>query len=130
LNVRIHPGRRRGFTLIEVAVASAILAMALFGFITVCSTGLKSAKILNRVEVDASSLAAELSISNRLEEMSDNGDFGNLYPGYRWTRNVYEVGTNGLFRADLVVIGGGPGTERRMSVLYFPREYVQGAGRR
>lgn len=80
-----HPGGRaidrgcRGrsaFTLIEVAVASAIMALALFGFISVCSTALKSAKSLNRVEVDASSLAAELSISNRLEEMSDHGDFG------------------------------------------------------
>ena len=87
------------FTLIEVAVASAIMALALFGFISVCSTALKSAKSLNRVEVDASSLAAELSISNRLEEMSDHGDFGKLYPGYQWSRSVYEVGTNGLFRA-------------------------------
>lgn len=99
-------GSRGAFTLIEVAVASAIMALALFGFISVCSTALKSAKSLNRVEVDASSLAAELSISNRLEEMSDHGDFGRLYPGYQWSRTVYEVGTNGLFRADFVVVGG------------------------
>jgi prepilin-type N-terminal cleavage/methylation domain-containing protein len=119
--------RPRGFTLIEVAVASAIMALALFGFISVCATALKSAKSLNRVEVDASSLAAELSISNRLEEMSDHGDFGKLYPGYQWSRSVYEVGTNGLFRADFVVSGGPRGSERRMSVLYFPKQYVQGA---
>jgi hypothetical protein len=105
------------------------MALALFGFISVCSTALKSAKSLNRVEVDASSLAAELSISNRLEEMSDNGDFGKLYPGYQWSRTVYEVGTNGLFRADFVIIGGPKGSERRMSVLLFPKQYVQGAGR-
>lgn len=123
-------GRRRGFTLVEVAVAGAILALALFGFITICSTGLRSAKILNRVEVDCSSLAAELSMSNRLEEISESGDFGNLYPGYRWTRTVQEVGTNGLYRADIVVSGAGPGSERRLSVLLFPRDYVQGANRR
>ncbi len=120
---------RQAFTLIEVAVASAIMALALFGFISVCSTALKSAKSLNRVEVDASSLAAELSLSNRLEEMSDHGDFGRLYPGYQWSRSVYEVGTNGLFRADFVIMGGPKGSERRMSVLYFPKQYVQGAGR-
>jgi prepilin-type N-terminal cleavage/methylation domain-containing protein len=120
---------RQAFTLIEVAVASAIMALALFGFISVCSTALKSAKSLNRVEVDASSLAAELSLSNRLEEMSDHGDFGKLYPGYQWSRSVYEVGTNGLFRADFVIVGGPKGSERRMSVLYFPKQYVQGAGR-
>ncbi len=77
--------------------------------------------------MDASSLAAELSISNRLEEMSDHGDFGKLYPGYQWSRSVYEVGTNGLFRADFVIIGGPKGSERRMSALYFPKQYVQGA---
>jgi prepilin-type N-terminal cleavage/methylation domain-containing protein len=125
-----QPGRRRGFTLIEVAVAGAILALALFGFITVCSTGLRSAKLLNRVEVDASSLAAELSLSNRLEELEESGDFGNLYPGYRWTRSVREVGTNGLYQADIVVAGAGPGSERRLSILLFPREYVRGGGRR
>ena len=129
MNFEVHLGRRRGFTLIEVAVASAILALALFGFINVCSTGLKSAKILNRIEVDASSLAAELSISNRMEEMSDSGDFGTLYPGYGWSRMVSEVGTHGLFRADFTVRGGGATTERRLSVLYFPRDYVKGIGR-
>jgi len=111
-------------------VAGAILALALFGFITVCSTGLRSAKLLNRVEVDASSLAAELSLSNRLEELEESGDFGNLYPGYRWTRSVREVGTNGLYQADIVVAGAGPGSERRLSILLFPREYVRGGGRR
>ncbi len=134
--MRCHPAQSaspgqssEAFTLIEVAVASAIMALALFGFISVCSTALKSAKSLNRVEVDASSLAAELSISNRLEEMSDHGDFGKLYPGYQWSRTVYEVGTNGLFRADFVIVGGPKGSERRMSVLLFPKQYVKGAGR-
>lgn len=128
MNCRIQPGRAEAFTLIEVAVASAIMALALFGFISVCATGLKSAKALNRVEVDVSSLAAELSLSNRLEEMSDSGDFGNLYPGYQWSRKVYEVGTNGLFQADFV-ISGGKGEDRHMSILLFPRDYVQGARR-
>jgi Tfp pilus assembly protein PilV len=129
MNCRVKPGRSEAFTLIEVAVASAIMALALFGFISVCATGLRSAKALNRVEVDASSLAAELSLSNRLEEMADSGDFGNLYPGYQWSRTVREVGTNGLFQADFV-ISGGKGEERRMSIFLFPRDYVQGGARR
>jgi prepilin-type N-terminal cleavage/methylation domain-containing protein len=125
----VRRGRTRGFTLIEVAVASAIMALALFAFITVCSTGLRSARILDRVQVDASSLAAELSLSNRLAEMSDSGNFGDLYPGHVWTRDVYEVGTNGLFRADFVVAGGGKDAVRRMSVLFYRPDCVQGARR-
>ena len=69
----IHRRRASGaFTLIEVAVASAIMALALFGFISVCSTALKSAKSLNRVEVDASSLALHcVPAINLLERRCD-----------------------------------------------------------
>ena len=78
----------RAFTLIEVAVASAILALALFAILRLCVVLLRTARSLDRVHVDASSLAAELSMTNRLEEGVESGDFGDLHPGYRWTRSI------------------------------------------
>ena len=44
-------------------------------------------------------------------------------------RMVSIGGFGGLFRADFVIVGGPKGSERRMSVLLFPKQYVQGAGR-
>lgn len=106
------------FTLIEVMVASAVLVISLASILLIVSNGIRTARILDRVHVDASSAAAELSLTNRLEEGTDSGDFGNLHPGYSWTREVTEAGTNGLFRVDFVVSGGGE-AESKLSILLF-----------
>lgn len=106
------------FTLIEVMVASAVLVISLASILLIVSNGIRTARILDRVHVDASSAAAELSLTNRLEEGTDSGDFGNLHPGYAWTRQVSEAGTNGLFRVDFVVSGGSE-AESKLSILLF-----------
>ena len=51
-----------GFTLIEVMVASVILVAGLAGILMICSNGLRTARILDRVHVDAGSLASVLSL--------------------------------------------------------------------
>lgn len=116
---RSSPGRSASaFTLIEVMVASAVLVISLASILLIVSNGIRTARILDRVHVDASSAAAELSLTNRLEEGTDSGDFGNLHPGYAWTRQVSEAGTNGLFRVDFIVSGGGE-AESKLSILLF-----------
>jgi hypothetical protein len=120
-------GRRRlprrdrsntAFTLIEVMVATAVLVISLASILLLVSTGIRTARILDRVHVDASSVAGELSLTNRLEEGVESGDFGDAHPGYGWTRTITEAGTNGLFRVDFVVSGGGE-AESRLSLLLF-----------
>jgi hypothetical protein len=56
-------------------------------------------------------LAAQASMGKKLAEGSDSGDFGDLYPDYRWISQTNEVGTNGLFEVDFGVYrhGGGSG---------------------
>ena len=100
-------------------MASAILAVGLGGILMICSNGLRTARILDRVHVDAGSLAALVSLTNRLEEGVDSGTFGDLYPGYRWSREIREVATNGLFQVDFLVFHSGDarGTESRMTIL-------------
>jgi prepilin-type N-terminal cleavage/methylation domain-containing protein len=124
--------RCRGFTLIEVAVASAILAIALFSILQICTVCLRGARSLSRVHVDASSLAAELSLTNRIEEGSDSGTFGDAYPGYSWTRTIGEFATNGLYQVDFQVVGStreGALDHSEMSILLFRPDAVRRAGR-
>lgn len=118
---------RRAFTLIEVVVAGAVLAISLMGILLMCSTGIRTARALDRVHVDASSLAAELSLTNRLEEGLESGDFGEIHPGYAWRREIVQVQTNGLFRVDFAVWSSmdRPGTESRMSILLFRPDSIQ-----
>jgi prepilin-type N-terminal cleavage/methylation domain-containing protein len=119
--------RHDGFTLLEVAIASAVLAIALFTLIGVCANGIKIARMLDRVHVDATSLAAEFSLSNRLDDLDQSGDFGQIHPGYQWLCHCEEVGTNGLFRADFTVLSVGDprGSERHLSVLLFRPDSIR-----
>jgi prepilin-type N-terminal cleavage/methylation domain-containing protein len=101
----------RAFTLVEVVVASAILAVGLAGILLICSNGLKAARVLNRVPMDAGSLAAMLSLSNQLE--------------------VVEAGTNGLYQANFRVFSASDptGSGSELSVFLYRPGSVQRVGR-
>lgn len=123
------PSPSGAFTLLEVAIASAVLAVALFSILTLCITNLRTARALGRIHVDPTSVAALLSITNRLEEGIDSGDFGDLNPGYTWTRRIsqFDFGSgpvsNGLFLVEIDVLGGtGPSPDKSSMqfLLYRP----------
>jgi prepilin-type N-terminal cleavage/methylation domain-containing protein len=112
----------QAFTLIEVAIASAILAIALMSILLITSTGIHTARILDRVHVDASSAAAMLSLTNQLQDgSSDRDDLGDVHPDYSGSHEVNLVRSNGLFQVDFTVLSSGqPGaSDSRMSVLFF-----------
>jgi hypothetical protein len=116
--------RTSAFTLLEVMIASGILFMCLFAILQLLSTSLKNARILQRSTVDAGMLAAQLSLTNKLSEGRESGDFGKLYPDYRWTREIQEASSNGLFQVDFVVYRrtGDHGVESHLSILLFKPE--------
>ncbi len=94
-----------GFSLIEVLIAISIFCMVAFAVLELLVTSLGAARSLQIRHADVSVLAAELATTNNiLEEGVDSGDFGEFYPHARWERNVQEVGSNGLFQVDFVVI--------------------------
>ena len=114
------------FTLLEVIVACSIFFIVAFAILQMVVTSLGAAKALQQKEPDAGMLAATLSLTNRLEEGSQSGDFEELVPGlykgYRWAREINEVSSNGLFQVDFIVYRAnarkGP-SETHMSVLMF-----------
>ena len=71
----------------------------------------------------ALALGAVLLATNRLEEVVESGDFGDMYPGWSWTREAYEVSTNGFFQVDVEVYHPGAfgGRDSTMMSLWLYR---------
>lgn len=119
---RPHKPRARSsaFTLIEVMLAMAMFFMAVFAVLGLVSSSLRNARALQLNRVDASALAAFLTVSNRLEEGLFSGDFGDLYPDHQYDYEVIPI-TNGLVRVDVVVRGrhGRAPDVSTLSVLLF-----------
>jgi Tfp pilus assembly protein PilV len=121
-------GRQVAFTLLEVVIALAIFFIAVFAILDLTSQCLRSARSLRNTTVNATSLAAELCMTNRLEEGFESGDFGELYPGYTWAREIYLAPlspTNGLFQVDFVVFnnsGRKSQVESKLSILLYRPE--------
>jgi hypothetical protein len=100
----------------------------LFAVLAVFSNSLRGARVVQHKRVDAGILAAQLSLTNRLTEGFDSGDFGNLYPDYRWEQRSFEVSSNGLWQVDFAVFRRGGGSESRMSILLYSPDSRSGPG--
>ncbi len=118
---RAEAQRRRAFSLLEVMIAIAIFFMAAFAILSLVSSSIGNARRLQRPTVSAAMLASELSLTNQLVEGTSSGDFGKLYPGYKWTSEIVEEQTNKLFRVNYVVQSteGDRPVISQMSILMF-----------
>ena len=108
------------FTLLEVMIASAIFFMGMFAILGVLSTGLRGASLLQQNAPTTAMAISDLVITNKLEEGSGSGDFGPIYPSYRWSRDVREIMTNGLFQVDVMVSREGREYSKMSLLLYKP----------
>jgi len=93
----------RGFSLLEVMFALTIFFLAIFTILGSVSRSLGAARSLQQKFPDISALVADLMLTNKVEEGTGGGDFGDLFPGYTWTGNTNQIGTNGLFQIDFVI---------------------------
>lgn len=107
----IMRAKERAFTLLEVMIAMALFFMAMFAILDATNQSLRAARSLRVNFPDASALAADLYVTNRLEEGELTGDFGELYPEFRWRRIIQERETNGLFQVEFVISGYSGGRE-------------------
>src|SRR5687767_7255069 len=125
---------RFAFTLLEVMIAVAIFFMATFSILALVSRCLAQARALQPMQVDANMVAAELSMTNRLEEGPIPPEiikrFEHLYPNYTATGYITEVGTNGFFQVDVEVAGltSGRHMANSKSTVYLFRQST-GRGR-
>ena len=95
------------FSLLEVAIDMGIFFMAIFVILELTNNSLRSAYLLKNNAPDPRSLLGDLMVTNSLEEISESGDFGDLYPDYRWerliTRAIESEEVDGLFQVDVRV---------------------------
>jgi len=122
--MKMNRSNQAAFSLLEVMVAMGIFFVAIFGILELTSQNLRAARMLQRTEVDITTLAAQLCLTNRLEEGFESGDFGDMYPNCLWSRTITEVSSNGLFRVDFTVHETthnrkAPITERHLSILLY-----------
>jgi hypothetical protein len=82
------------------------------------SNCIHAAAILQKNAPTAGMAVAKLSLTNKLEEATLTGDFGEIYPDYRWELDPREILTNGLFQVDVTVFHNGS-VFSTMSVLLF-----------
>jgi hypothetical protein len=119
------------FTLLEVMIAVAIFFMATFSILALVSQCLRSARSLHQNAPTPGMIAAQLSLTNKLEEGSETGDFDDLadgiYPDYTWERETVFYASNGMFQVNIGVFRDG-NLESSMSTLFYRPESVTGIG--
>ena len=112
----------------EVMIAMGIFFLAVFSILALVSSNLRNAKLLQEPVVDASMIIGDLYQTNILTEGTTDGDFGDLYPGYKWLYNITQIRTNGLFQVDVFIVTPHGDSEKNLSVtLWRPASPPQGS---
>ena len=84
----------KGFTLLEVMVAVALIAIALTTLLASQSQSVSfanSAKFETMAALLAQSKMSEIELQDKDALSDDSGDFGDDYPGYAWEVSISEV---------------------------------------
>jgi hypothetical protein len=106
-----YPAGSQAFSLLEVMIAVAIFFMATFAILGLISTSLSNARRLQKPLVDASVLASQLSLTNKLVEGTITGNLADLlgkdYREYNYIIDTAEVQTNHLYEVDFVIENAG-----------------------
>jgi len=89
----------KGFTLLEVMIAVALLAIALTTLLGSQSQSVSfanSAKFETIAALLAQSKMSEIAVQDKDELNSGSGDFGEDYPGYAWEVTVSDISIEGV----------------------------------
>lgn len=89
----------KGFTLLEVMIAVAVIAIALttlLGSLSQSVSFANSAKFETMAALLAQSKMSEITVESKAAPASDSGNFGDDYPGYAWEVAVSDVFIEGI----------------------------------
>jgi Tfp pilus assembly protein PilV len=122
--MKTRAAQQQAFSLLEVMIAMGIFFVSIFAILQLTSQNLAAARRLERREIDITTLAAQLTLTNRLEEGFESGDFGDGFRDHLWSRTITQVASNGLFRVDFSLYEPtrnkkAPLVERHLSILLY-----------
>ena len=89
----------KGFTLLEVMIAVALIAIALTTLLGSQSQSVSfanSAKFETMAALLAQSKMSEITMQEADSLSNDSGDFGDDYPGYAWEATVSDISIEGV----------------------------------
>jgi len=104
----------RGFSLVEVIVAVAILSIALVGLAHGISTALGSSKEAEQqtaAAMYAAGVIETLRAEGELVDGETQGDCGAELPLYRWTETIAGAGIDGLHEVNVSILSTRTGRE-------------------
>ena len=107
--MRIQRSTRPGFTLVEMIVATFLLAIGVSAAMLALSTSSQASYRSERVQTAAllaQKQMTEIEIQaaqNNLTGGDQTGDFGNQYPEYKWKESVEGTNYPELFKVTLTV---------------------------
>jgi general secretion pathway protein I len=107
--------RLEGFTLLEVMIAMAILAIALVAVYQSQSQSVSMAsdsRFLTTASLLAQSRMAEIDATATRQAITADGDFGEAFPDYRWQMEVGNVEEIPLLRRIILTVTNGRMTKR------------------
>jgi general secretion pathway protein I len=128
----VKRNRRAGFTLIEMVVATVLLALGVVGALACISSATRSTSISS--EYTTAALLAQQRIAeleaapDQVQGGEQNGDFGEQYPTFTYRQQV-ETGTVGsLMRVNLTIewrSGARPRQAQFATYILIPPEETQ-----
>ena len=118
--------RALGFTLLEVLVAVALLAIAMVAILKANVQSLDTlteSRERSTVSLLAASKLAEFEAAGPTNWSEWQGDFGEDYPNYNWEVETSGTEVEGLMRVAVIVRRGGtaPGSELRIEELLYTK---------
>jgi general secretion pathway protein I len=123
--IRNRKSKRSGFTLIEMIVATLLLAIAVVGALAAYAAATQSAATserLHTVALLAQRRLTELELqSDTLSGGEQQGDFGENYPEYRWKQIVEPTEYQDLYKVTLAIQWGSQNGPRERTFTTFIR---------
>jgi prepilin-type N-terminal cleavage/methylation domain-containing protein len=104
------PASRRGFTVVEMIVASALLGIGIAASVACIGSATRAsgkAEEMTAVELMAREKLAELRLRGS-QEGPQEGDFGPEREGFAWRTSATEADVSGLRRVRLTILWGNP----------------------
>jgi len=112
------------FTLLEMLVTMVLMAIGLTGAMSAVSENLRAARAAseyNTAALLAQSRLAELEyVDGALTTQgTDEGDFGEQYPGWRWEQDVEPAESDGLLQVTVTVYWGPENHEKSYTLVTY-----------